>query len=90
MGMDNPRSHHLVKRMITPLAVWAVTKVLETPSVKRALQNVDASTYTKKREATRALRRLGRNASRNRAWLAAGAAAMALGAGLMAKAMRPK
>lgn len=88
--MDRPNSHHLIKRMLAPLTLWAVTKVLETPAVKAKLQKVDARTFAKKREAKRALRRAGRNASRNRAWLAAGAAAMAVGVGLMAKATRPK
>ena len=90
MSMDRPKSHHLIKRMIGPLTIWAVTKILETPAVKKKLQKVDAHAYTQKREAKRALRRAGRNAARNRRWLAAGAAAMAVGLGLMTKATRPK
>jgi len=93
MGMDKPtssKSHHLIKRMIAPFAVWAVTKILETPTVKEKLQEVDAQTFKKKRDAKRALRRAGRNASKNRRWLAAGAAAVAVGLGMMAKSTRPK
>jgi len=86
----SPKSHHLIKRMIAPFAVWAVTKILETPAVKKKLHDVDATTYKKKRDAKRALRRAGRNASRNRRWLAAGAAAMAVGLGMMARSTRPK
>ena len=70
-------------RMITPLAVWAVTKVLETPKVKEKLQYVDSKTHV-------ALHRSRRNASKNRAWLAGGAAAIAIGIGMLGKATRPK
>jgi hypothetical protein len=88
--MDRPKSHHLVMRMITPLTVWAVTKLLESPKVKSGLQEVDARTFVAKKDATRSLRRLGRNASKNRAWLAGGAAAIAIGVGMLSKATRPK
>ena len=88
--MDRPKSHHLVMRMITPLAVWAVTKMLDSPKVKDKLQEVDARTYVAKRDATRSLRRLGRNAAKNRVWLAGGAAAVAIGIGMLSKAARPK
>src|SRR5258706_484349 len=62
--MDRPKSHQLIKRMIAPLTVWAVTKLLETRAVKERLQEVDAHAYSKKRQAGRALRRAGRNAAR--------------------------
>ena len=88
--MERPKSHHLVMRMITPLTVWAVTKLLDTPRLKNKLQEVDARTYTAKRDASRSLRRLGRNASKNRVWLAGGAAAVAIGIGMLSKAARPK
>jgi len=81
--MDRPKSHHLVMRMITPLAVWAVTKVLDTPKVKSKLQDVDSRTHV-------VLRRSRRNASKNRAWLAGGAAAIAIGIGMLGRATRPK
>ena len=70
-------------RMITPLAVWAVSRILDTPKVKGHLQRVDASAY-------KSLRRVGRNAARNRAWLAGGTAAIALGIGMLSKASRSK
>lgn len=76
--------------MIPPLTVWAVTKLLETPQVKRKLQEVDARAYVKKRDAARAVRRAGRNAAKNRILVAAGAAAVAVGISMMAKATRPK
>ena len=77
-------------RMIAPLTVWAVTKLLDSPKVKDKLQEVDARTYVAKKDATRSLRRVGRNASKNRAWLAGGAAAVAIGIGMLSKAARPK
>jgi hypothetical protein len=88
--MEKPGSHHLIKRLIAPVTVWAVTKLLDTPSVKKRMQKIDAKTYLKKRQASRVLRRAGRNATRNRSWFAAGAAVFALGIGLMAKATRAK
>jgi hypothetical protein len=81
--MERPKSHHLVMRMITPLAVWAVTKMLDQPKVKSRLQDVDDRTHG-------ALRRVRRNAGKNRAWLAGGAAAVAIGLGMITRASRPK
>lgn len=81
-------THQAIKRLIPLLAVWGVGKVLETPRVKGALQEVDARAYIQKRNAMRAVRRASRNAASNPAWLAAGAFAIAIGIGLMAKAAR--
>ena len=88
--MERSSTHHLIKRLIPPLAVWALGRALETPKVRRALHNVDSRTYLTKRNAMRSVRRAGRNAASNPAWLAAGAAAIAVGIGLMAKAARGK
>ena len=76
-----PRSHDVIQRMIPPLAVWAVGKMLEVPRVQRALHEVDRKFYTEKRSAKR-------NAANNRAWLAAGAAAVVLGISIMARATK--
>lgn len=81
-------THTLIKRLIPPLAVWALGKVLETPQVKDALEEVDSRAYVQKRNATRAIRRAGRNAASRPAWLVAGAGAIAIGIALMAKATR--
>ncbi|HJW92801.1 MAG TPA: hypothetical protein VJ901_04225 [Thermoanaerobaculia bacterium] len=67
--------------MIPPLAVWVVGKVLEVPNVQRALHKVDAKFYTEKRTA-------GKRAANNRAWLAAGAAAIVLGFGMIARSTK--
>ena len=77
-------------RLITPLTVWAVTKILETPAVKEHLEDVEARTHRSKRRAAKSLRRAGRNAAKHRAWLAVGAAAVALGIGMITKAAQTK
>ena len=88
--MDKPKSHYLVMRMITPLAVWAVTKLLDAPAIEERLKEVDARTHLAKRSAAKSLRRAGRNAAKNGAWLAGGAAAIVLGIGMITKASRSK
>jgi hypothetical protein len=88
--MENTKSQQFIKRLIPALAIWAVSKGLETPSAKGALQEIDARAYIQKRKALRSVKRAGRNAASNPAWLAAGAAAIAVGIGLMAKAVRGK
>ena len=88
--MDKTKTDLLIKRLIPLLAVWGVTKVLETPTVKGALQEVDSRTFVGQRKVLRSFKRAGRNAASNPAWLAAGAAAIAVGIGLMAKAARGK
>ena len=79
-------SHQMIKRLIPPLALWIATKVLETPKAKDALEEVDSYVYIGKRRAGRAIKRASKNAAYQPAWLAASAAAFALGIGLMAKA----
>lgn len=88
--MDKPASHHVINRLIPPLAVWAVGKLLEAPNVKSALQEVDSRAYIKKRDMSRSVKRATKNAADNAGWLAAGVAAIAVGIGLMAKATRKK
>lgn len=75
------RSNDVIQRMIPPLAVWAVGKMLDVPRVQRALHDVDKKIYAGKRAATR-------NAANNRVWLAAGAAAVVLGISIMARATK--
>jgi hypothetical protein len=88
--MDKPKSHHVIKRLIPPLTVWAVGKLLETKEVRGALQDVDSRAYVKKRHVAKSVRRASKNAADNAGWLAAGVAAIAVGIGLMAKATRKK
>lgn len=81
MKPAKPRSHDVIQRMIPPLAVWAVGKVLEMPRVQQKLHQVDRKFHTKKRTAER-------RAIENRRWVAAGAAAFLLGIGFMARATK--
>jgi hypothetical protein len=89
--MASSESHQMIKRLVPPLALWIATKLLETPKVKGALSEVDSYSYIGKRKAARAVKRAGSNAVKNSTWLAASAAAFALGIGLMVKAgSKPK
>jgi hypothetical protein len=83
-------SRKVITRIVPLVAMWGLTRFLEKPNVKSALQEVDSRAYINKRKAARSIRRAGRNAASNPAWLAAGAAAIAVGIGLMAKAARGK
>ena len=76
-------SRKVIGRVVPLLAMWGFNRFLETPKVRGALHEVDS-------RAVRSVRRVGRNAISNPAWLAAGAAAIAVGLGLMAKAARGK
>lgn len=76
-----PRSHDVIQRMIPPLAVWAVGKMLEVPKVQRTLDKVDQKLYAEKKT-------VEKRARHNRAWLAAGAAALLVGIGCMARASK--
>jgi hypothetical protein len=78
-----PLPGDVLKKVIPPLAAWAVAKLLERPQVKAAFNKVDRASQTR-------ARRVRQNAMRNRAWLAAGAAAFIVGVGLIANAARKK
>ena len=83
MDNRNPLSGDVLKKVIPPLAAWAVAKLLERPQVKAALHKVDRAREVR-------ARKLRRNASAHRVWLVAGAAAFLVGIGLMATAARKK
>lgn len=83
--------HTMIKRLVPPLALWLTTKLLETQRVKSSLAEVDSRAYASRRNAARTLKRAGKNAKKNPAWLAASAAAFAVAIGCMAKASsKPK
>lgn len=83
MDKPNPLTGDVLKKVIPPLAAWAVAKLLERPQVKAALHKVDRASEVR-------ARKLRRNAAANRVWLVAGAAAIVVGIGLMATAARKK
>ena len=74
-------THALVKRLVPAVAVWAIGKALDSQRVKKRLQKVDESVYKKRRLAVH-------NARNNVPWLAAGAAACAIGIGMIARATK--
>jgi hypothetical protein len=88
MDVKKTDSHSMLKRIVAPLTVWAVTKLLEAPKVKGAMADVDRKFHKQSRKAGRAVARVSANAMSNRLWLAAGVAAIVTGVGLMAKAGR--
>ncbi len=71
----------VLQRLIPPLAMWVVGKVLDHPALHRASEKVDA-------RAVRRLRTLRGNLRANRRWVAASVVAFAAGIGLMARAGR--
>jgi len=87
MDVKSP-THTTLTRLIPPLTIWAIGKILETPSVKGSVMELDGLAYKKRHSAARSIKRSVRNAKSNSSWLAAGAAAIVLGLGLMTKAMR--
>ena len=88
MDVTKTNSHSMLKRIVAPLTIWAVTRVLEAPKVKGAMGDVDRKFHKQRRKAGRAVVRASTNAMNNRLWLAAGVAAIVTGVGLMAKATR--
>jgi hypothetical protein len=79
--MERTKTHALVKRLVPAIAVWAIGKALDAPRVKKRLQKVDQKLYKKRVIALD-------NARSNTHWLAAGAAACAIGLGMIAKAAK--
>ena len=69
----------VILRLVGPAAIWALTRLVETPKVQKALKKVDRKVDSK-------TKRVQKRAASNRAWLAAGAAAFAIGISLMARA----
>lgn len=84
------RPGKLLQRVIPPLAVWAVGRLLDMPRVSEQVHAVDRKTRQAEQKVGRRVRAAGRNAVRNRAWTAAGAAAVAIGLSFLAKATRSK
>jgi hypothetical protein len=87
MNVKSP-THTTLTRLIPPLTIWAIGKILETPSVKGSVMELDGLAYRKRHSAARSIRRGVKNAKTNASWLAAGAAAIVVGLGLMTKATR--
>jgi hypothetical protein len=89
MNVKSP-THTTLTRLIPPLTIWAIGKILETPSVKGSVMELDGIAYKRRHSAARSIKRGVKNARANSSWLAAGAAAIVVGIGLMTKATRSK
>jgi hypothetical protein len=77
-------------RLIPPLTIWAIGRILDLPSVKGTVMQLDGETYKRRHDAARSFKKGLKNARSNASWVAAGAAAMAIGIGLVAKAAASK
>jgi hypothetical protein len=77
-------------RLIPPLTVWAIGRILELPSVKGNVLELDGRANRQRYEIERSVKRRVKNARSNIPWLAAGAAAIVVGIGLIAMAAREK
>jgi len=86
----NPKGERMLRRIAAPVAVWAVSRLLERPAVRGALRRVDARALERRERTRRRLRRAGRNARSNPAWMAAGIGAIGIGIGLITHAARRK
>lgn len=73
-------------RLIPPLTIWAIGRILDSPSVKGSVMELDGRAYKRGHEAVRSVKKGLKNARANSAWVAAGAAAIVIGIGFMAKA----
>lgn len=85
-GMEEKKavSGDMILRLVGPMAMWAITKLVDAPKVQKQLKKVDRRFGSK-------AKRIQKRAGTNRVWLAAGAAAFAIGVSIMARAAaRPK
>jgi len=84
MDEKKAASGDVILRLLGPAAIWAITRLVETPKVQKTLKKVD-------RRFDSGAKRVQKRAVSNRVWLAAGAAAFAIGISLIARAAtRPK
>jgi hypothetical protein len=89
MTVKSP-TRETMMRMIPPLTVWAIGKILELPSVKSNVMAMDGRANKQRYEIQRSLKHGLKNAMSNAPWLAAGAAAILVGIGLLTKAASGK
>ena len=87
MNVKSP-TRTTMMRLIPPLTVWAIGRILEMPGVKGKVMEIDGRANKKKYDLGRSLKRGIRNAKSNVPWLAAGAAAIVAGVGLLAMSAR--
>ena len=83
MELKRPHVTEIIQRIVPPLAVWAIGALIERPSVRHAVDQLD-------RKIDKGQRRAVRNAAANRVWMVAGVAAIAGGIALIAMASTKK
>ncbi len=84
--MKNTATEMVLKRLAGPLAVWAVTQLLQRPAVRGAMRRVDSRAVEQGENARRRLRRAGKNMRSNPVWVAAGLVTVVIGIGLITRA----
>lgn len=87
MNVKSP-TRDTMMRLVPPLTVWAIGKIFDVPSVKGNVMELDGRANKKRYELTRSVKRGMKNAKSNLSWLVAGAAAVVVGVGLIAKSTR--
>lgn len=87
---SNAKKASVVNRVVPPLTLWVLNKLLTQRRVMDVSQRLDQRARRQKRRAKRVVRDATRNARSNSGWLAAGMAAVGLGVTLIARATRPK
>lgn len=80
----------VLMKLVAPVAIWALGRIFDVPRIEKSAASFDRAAHKQKDRALKSLRRTRKNLSANRGWLAASAAAFALGIGLMSKAAKPR
>ena len=86
--MDASRREVYVQRIIAPLAVYAVDKLLDLPRIREVVERFEGETEERAEDAKRAVKRRVRNVSRRPVWFAAGATLTVAGIAVMIAAAR--
>ena len=89
MNVKSP-TRTTMMRLVPPLTVWAIGRILEMPSVKGKVMEIDGRANKQKYDLGRSLKRAVENAKSHFPLLAAGAAANVAGVGLLAMSARER
>lgn len=86
--MEASRREVYVQRIVAPLAVYAVDKLLDLPRVREVVERFEGEAEEKADHAKRVVKRRARNVSRRPVWFAAGATLTVAGIAVMIVAAR--
>lgn len=81
-------SRQMAGRLASVATIWGVSKALDTPAGKKTVKKVDQKVVSASSSIGNTLKQSGRNASKNKGWLAAGVATLTAGAALLGRAFR--